>query len=163
MSIRESILHLHSPTEPTNVTIGDEWFDSSTNKLYKRVAVGGTAVAWREVQLIINQTNPSTASIASAATITPTANVTNMYQVTAQAVSATIAAPSGTPIDGQKLILRIKDNGTAQSLTWTTSSGAYRAVGLTLPTTTVLSKVLYIACIYNSQDTFWDVIATAQL
>jgi hypothetical protein len=78
------------------------------------------------------------------------------------ATSATIATPSGTPTDGQKLIIRIKDNGTAQALTWTTTSGAYRAVGVTLPVTTVAGKVLYIGCIYNSQDTFWDAVATAQ-
>ena len=101
-------------------------------------------------------------TIASAATITPTAGTTNQYTVTALATGATIAAPSGTPIDGQRLIIRIKDNGTARSLTWTTTSGAYRAVGVTLPVTTVLGKVLYVGCIYNSQDNFWDVIATAQ-
>jgi hypothetical protein len=78
------------------------------------------------------------------------------------ATAATIAAPSGTPTDGQKLIIRIKDNGTAQALTWTITSGAYRAVGVLLPTTTVVSKSLYVGCIYNSQDVFWDVVATAQ-
>jgi len=104
----------------------------------------------------------TSATIASAATITPTAGTTNQYTVTALATGATIAAPSGTPIDGQRLIIRIKDNGTARSLTWTTTSGAYRAVGVTLPVTTVLGKVLYVGCIYNSQDNFWDVIATAQ-
>lgn len=98
-------------------------------------------------------------TIASASTITPTAGTTNQYTVTALAVPATIAAPSGTPIDGQRLIIRIKDNGTARALTWTTTSGAYRAVGVTLPVTTVASKVTYIGCIYNSQDTYWDVIA----
>jgi hypothetical protein len=62
----------------------------------------------------------------------------------------------------QKLIIRIKDNGTAQALTWTTTSGAYRAVGVLLPATTVVSKAVYVGCIYNGQDTFWDVVATAQ-
>lgn len=98
-------------------------------------------------------------TITSASTITPTAGTTNQYTVTALATPATIAAPSGTPIDGQRLIIRLKDDGTARGLTWTTTSGAYRAVGVTLPTTTVLSKVTYVGCIYNSQDTFWDVIA----
>jgi hypothetical protein len=96
-------------------------------------------------------------------TITPTAGTTNQYTVTALGTGATIAAPSGTPVDGQKLVLRFKDNGTARALTWTTTSGAYRAVGTTLPTTTVISSVLYVGCIYNSQDSFWDVVAVAQL
>lgn len=102
-------------------------------------------------------------SVASAATITPTSDATNQYNVTALATGATLASPSGTPVDGQKLTLRIKDNGTAQTLTWTTgSSGAYRAVGATFPSTTVAGKTLYVGCIYNSADARWDVVATSQ-
>ena len=104
---------------------------------------------------------PNIGTVTSASTITPT-TAYGQYNVTALAVSALIAAPTGTPADGQKLILRIKDNGTAQSLTWTTSSGGYRIVGTTLPTTTVATKTLYIGCIYNAQDTFWDVVAISQ-
>jgi hypothetical protein len=102
------------------------------------------------------------ATVASASTITPTSDTTNQYTVTALAAAATIAIPTGTPDDGQRLTIRIKDNGTARALTWTTSAGGYRIVGTTLPTTTVVSKVLYVGCIYNSQDSFWDVIAVAQ-
>jgi hypothetical protein len=103
-----------------------------------------------------------TVSIASSSTITPTANTADTYLVTALATDATIAAPSGTPVDGQKLIIRIKDDGVARSLTWTVTSGAYRAVSTTLPTTTIVSKNLYIGCVYNSLDNFWDIIATVQ-
>jgi hypothetical protein len=102
-------------------------------------------------------------SITSSATITPTANTADQYEVTALATGATIAAPSGTPSDGQKIILRIKDNGTAQALTWTTTSGAYRSIGVGLPATTISSGILYVGCIYNSQDTYWDVVAVAQI
>jgi hypothetical protein len=105
----------------------------------------------------------TSATTTTGTTITPTSATTNQYTVTALGSGATIAAPSGSPIDGQKLIIRIKDNGTARALTWTTTSGAYRAVGTTLPTTTVISGVLYVGCIYNSQDSFWDVVAVAQL
>ena len=105
--------------------------------------------------------SPRIDSITSSATITPTGDSSDQYNVTALATPATIAAPSGTPVDGQKLVLRFEDNGTARALTWTTTSGAYRAVGVTLPTTTVITKVIYVGCIYNSADTFWDVVAVA--
>lgn len=108
---------------------------------------------------LISQRNTS---IASAATITPTVNVTDTYEVTALAVAATIAAPTGTPQGNQRLMIRIKDNGTARALTWTTSAGAYRAIGVTLPITTVASKMLYVGCVYNSQDSYWDVVALSQ-
>jgi hypothetical protein len=85
-----------------------------------------------------------------------------LYEVTALAAGTTIGAPSGTPGDGQRIILRIKDNGSPQTITMTTTAGNYRAIGVTLPTTTVTSKTLYVGCIYNGADSFWDVIAVAE-
>lgn len=95
-------------------------------------------------------------SVASGATITPTAVTVNQYNVTALAVPATIAAPSGTSVDGQKLLIRLKDNGTARALTW---NAIYRVIGSTLPTTTVATKTTYVGCIYNAADAVWDVVA----
>ena len=100
----------------------------------------------------------SVTSITTGTTITPN-SAYSQYEVTALATGATIAAPSGSPSDGQRLILRFKDNGTPQALTWTTTSGAYRARNVTLPTTTTASTPMYIGCLYNSQDTYWDVLA----
>lgn len=96
------------------------------------------------------------ASVASAATITPTSDTVNQYNVTALAVPANIAAPSGTPVDGQKLIIRFKDNGTARALTW---NAIYRVIGSILPATTVATKTTYVGCIYNAADAVWDVVA----
>ncbi len=114
-----------------------------------------------------NTSNPSSfqsvQSVASASTITPNANTDTQVSVTALAVPATIASPSGTPTDGQSLVIRIKDDGTARALTWTTgASGAYRPVGITLPTTTVATKAVYIGFKYNSTDLRWDAIALSQ-
>ena len=75
----------------------------------------------------------------------------------------TINADAGTPTDGQRAIFRIKDDGTARALTWTTgSSKAFRAIGVTLPTTTVVNKTVYVGCIYNTADSRWDAVAVAQ-
>lgn len=95
-------------------------------------------------------------SVASGATITPTAGTVNQYNVTALATPANIAAPSGTPVDGQKLIIRLKDDGTARALTW---NAIYRVIGTILPTTTVATKTTYVGCIYNVADAVWDVVA----
>jgi hypothetical protein len=109
----------------------------------------------------------ASAIVTSTTTITSplvwTSNSYDQYILTGLANALTINADSSTPVDGQKMVFRFKDNGTAQALTWTTgASKAFRAVGVTLPTTTVVSKTLYIGCIYNAADLRWDVIAVAQ-
>lgn len=143
-----------APVSPIN---GSLWWDSSAGKL-KIYYNDGTSSQWVDASSnTYGSGATSSTSIASSSTITPTTSVTQ-YNVTALAVPATIAAPTGTPVDGQKLMLRIKDNGTARALTWTTTSGAYRAIGSTLPTTTTANKLMYIGCVYNAADAFWDVV-----
>jgi len=96
-------------------------------------------------------------TITSSATPTPNANSTDVFTVTALAAGATFAAPTGTPAEGQMLIIRIKDNATARTLAW---NAIYRASSdLALPTTTIISKTLYLGFIYNFTDTKWDLLA----
>lgn len=99
------------------------------------------------------------AASGTSGTLTPNGDTTDVFNAFALDGAITLAAPSGTPVDGQKLILRLKDDGTARAITWTTSSGAYREIGTTLPSTTTANKLLYVGCVYNSTDTFWDVVA----
>lgn len=101
---------------------------------------------------------PSLQTVTAAATVTPTAS-NDMVVITAQDQALTLAAPTGSPSQGQKMVIRIKDNGTARAITWTSGSGGYRAIGVTLPTTTVISKTTYVGLIYNSTDTRWDAVA----
>lgn len=93
----------------------------------------------------------------SNATPTPDVDTTDMHIITALAVGAVFGAPTGTPTQGQQLIIRIKDDGTARSLGW---NAIYRAsTDLALPTTTASGKTLYCGFIYNSTDTKWDLLA----
>lgn len=97
-------------------------------------------------------------SATSTATLTPAAT-SHQFNLTAQAAGLTIAAPTGTPIDGQSMIFRLKDNGTARAITW---NAVFRAIGVTLPTTTVVSKTLYVGAKWNAADSVWDVLAVGQ-
>jgi hypothetical protein len=99
----------------------------------------------------------SVQTVTSSASVTPTSN-NDLVVITAQAVALTMEIPTGTPVEGQALMVRVKDNGTARGITWTSGSGGYRAIGITLPTTTVLSKTTYVGLIYNSTDSRWDAI-----
>lgn len=139
--------------DTANADLATHAADTSTHGVSEVV---GTS----ETQTLTNKRNtPRVGTTASGATITPTGDTADQYNVTALAEAATIAAPSGTPTHGQKLILRLKDNGTARALTW---NSIYRAMAVSLPTTTVLSKTLYLGFIYNSTDTKWDLVASVQ-
>lgn len=98
-------------------------------------------------------------STTSSSTPTPNCDNEDLYILTALAVGATFGAVGGTPTAGQRLLIRIKDNGTARTLAW---NAVYRAMGVALPTTTVISKILYVGFIYNSTDSKWDCVSVAQ-
>jgi hypothetical protein len=99
-------------------------------------------------------------SVASSATPGPNCDTDELYELTALAAGATFAAPTGSPVDGEILRIRIKDNATAQTLAFNSGAGGYRAgTDLALPTTTVLSKTMYLAFQYNGADSKWDYVA----
>lgn len=102
---------------------------------------------------------PRVGTVASSATPTINTDQVEEYTITALAAAITSWTISGTPADGQPLILRILDNGTARAITWPAS---FRVVGVTLPTTTTVSKTLYVGALYNSAAAKWDVLAVAQ-
>lgn len=120
-------------------------YSDTTGKL---LADGGKSIA--------DLRAPNIQSVTSSATVTPTFD-NDMVKITAQAAGLTLANPTGTAIPGLGMVIRIKDNGTARSISYGTQ---YRAIGITLPSTTVINKTTYIAMIYNSDDTTWDCIAT---
>jgi len=93
-------------------------------------------------------------TVTSSATVTAT-DSNDLVTITAQAEALTLANPTGTPTEGQPLMFRIKDNGTARAITY---GAQFRAIGVTLPTTTTISKITYLGCVYNSTDTKWDVV-----
>jgi hypothetical protein len=110
---------------------------------------GGTINNTRIDPRAINASNAT-------ATLTPDVASADMYAYTALATALTINAPIGTPVVGDKLIFRFLDNGTARALTW---NATYTVIGVTLPTTTVINKTTYVGCMYNANNTRWDVIA----
>jgi hypothetical protein len=101
---------------------------------------------------------PRLQTVASSATVTPT-SLNDLVTITAQAAGLTIANPTGTMVEGQALIIRIKDDGTGRSIAFGTN---YRALGIILPTTTIANKTTYLGCIWNSTDTKFDVVGLNQ-
>lgn len=76
----------------------------------------------------------------------------------AQAVTSFTSSLSGTPVNGDTLIIDITDNGTGRALTFGTS---FEASTVALPTTTVASTKLTIGFRWNIATTKWTCVAVA--
>lgn len=147
-------------TTLTGVVIGN-----GTSAFTTVTAPSGAIVGTTDTQTLTNKRVTSRVN-AQTTTASPFAWNSDSYDqqsFSALANALTINADAGTPTDGQKAIFRFKDNGTARALTWTTgTSKSFRAIGVTLPTTTVISKTLYVGCVYNGADSRWDAVAVSQ-
>jgi len=145
--------------------------ESHINNLVTALSIGGVATNLVEgvietagdvsaTKIITSDYVGKITSTTSSATPTPTGDrkVNELY-ITALAAAAEFQAPSGTPANGNKLVVRVKDDGTARALTYNT---IYSGISETLPATTVLSKVLYMEFVYNSTTTKWEMIDKAQ-
>ncbi len=124
------------PSLPAGTVSGDVWSQNGTLRIGNPTANIQTEV--------------------SAATITPNIDTTKLIVTSALAAALTIAAPTGTPQEGQELTFRFKDDGTARALTWNAIFEDYTG---SLPTTTTAGKTVYIGCKYNLINTKWDVVA----
>tara|TARA_R110002050_G_scaffold59892_2_gene133354 strand:- start:727 stop:1608 length:882 start_codon:yes stop_codon:yes gene_type:complete len=132
-------------TEKTSVDNQDEFILEDSDASYVKKSITRK-----------NIVKPISNSIETATTLTPNIDENEQEVVTDLASALTIAAPTGTPSTGMKLVIRLTDNGTNRALTW---NAIYRAIGVTLPTTTTANKILYIGCVYDEAGSKWDVVA----
>ncbi len=120
-----------------------------------------TAYASDTVTETNKRITPRVTSETSSATPTINTDNSDMHSITALAAAITSFTTNltGTPTNGQKLIVRVKDDGTGRAITWGASFVAY---GVALPTTTVASKVLTVGFIWDSVSSKFGCIASAQ-
>lgn len=89
---------------------------------------------------------------------TPAINTdqTDIASITGLAQAITSITMAGTPVDGQSLLIRITDNGTARAITWGSSFE-----GASLPTTTVISAMLVVGLIWNTVTSKWRCVGAS--
>jgi hypothetical protein len=117
---------------------------------------GGLVTTNGAATLTTKRVDPRVVSAASASTLTPDISSADQYAYTALAANLTINSPTGTPVDGNRLLFRILDNGVSRTLTW---NATYTPIGVTLPAATTANKTTYVGCIYNAANTRWDAVA----
>jgi len=136
-------LAVFSQSTANTIGVGNIELGHATDTTLSRSAAGVVAV--EGVPLL--RVQPRIISVASAPT--PIINVTAYDQVNLTALAAgTTIGTSGTALDGQKLMVRIKDNGTAQTVAW---SASFQSSGVAVPpTATVAGKTHLVGFIYDS-------------
>jgi len=131
----------------------------TNNQVLTADSAQALGLKWATPASIPTYLAPRVSSTTSASSLTPDYTSYDQYCYTALAENLTINAPMNVA-DGQRLIYRFKDNGTSRILTW---NAIFRAVGVTVPTATTISKTAYIGTIYNAAETKWDVVAVAEV
>jgi hypothetical protein len=139
------------------------------NNASSTITISGNFATTFTVSATTSITLPASGNIANYASTTETSNsatvvaiggVHHIHTITALAAANTFGVPtiaSGSLDNNYKLMIRIKDNGTARGLSW---NAIFRASSdLALPTTTILGKTLYLGFNYNIVDTKWDLVS----
>lgn len=150
----------------TALGVGTVEVGHATDTTVSRSAAGVIAVEGVAVPTVSStntltnkRVTPRIGTAASNATPTINTDSYDQFNITAQAEAVTSMTTNltGTPTDGQKLLIRIKDNGTARAVTWGTS---FQSSGsATLLATTVISKTHLSGFIYDSTVSKWVCIA----
>jgi hypothetical protein len=88
---------------------------------------------------------PRVTTAASASSVNVDTATTDVVEFTALAANLTINTFTGA--DAERILFRIKDNGTPRTLTWTSQ---WSPGGIALPTITVASKWMHLCFIHKS-------------
>lgn len=118
----------------------------------------GTVVGTSDAQTLTNKTIQQRTYTVTAfgSTLAPAADTYDMFVATAQTGAVIFDTPTGTPFNGQKILICVIASSTT-SLSF--NAAGYRAIGVTLPTSLIGGNTLYIGCIYNSTAAKWDAVA----
>jgi hypothetical protein len=96
-------------------------------------------------------------TLTDAATINTDASLGNIFTVTLGG-NRTLANPTN-PTNGQKIIYRIRQDGTGSRTITFDTAFRFGADTPSITLTTTANKTDYIGCMYNSTDSKWDIIA----
>jgi len=155
-------------TEKTTLTGNDEFVitDSAAANATKRIIWTNILTEIVADSLVLTTTNTKTVTnkrvqkraVTVTQHATPTINTDNgdIFNITglAQAITSMTTNLTGTPVDGEMILIQITDDGTARAITWGASFAS--TIEATLPTTTMLGKRLRVYLMYNGTTSDWE-------
>ena len=109
------------------------------------------------VTLSNKRIDPRVVSPTVASSYTINVDVTDLYNVSGQSSNVTFNNPTGTPVNGQKMMVRIKDDGTPRLVGWGSN---FQASGITGPIAqTVPNKEHNVLFVYSAGVSKWVCLA----
>jgi len=159
------VVNTSSPTLATITTTGNIELGNASDTTVSRSAAGVIAVEGVVIPSI-SSTNTFTnkritrrVTTTNAPGATPTTNTDNVDVMNFTGLNTAITSMttnlSGTPVDGDLIMFRFTDDGTARAITW---GASFAATTVALPTTTVISTMLRVGFQYSGST--WKCIAT---
>lgn len=128
---------------------------------YDPAAIAQQVVGTTATQTVTGKRITRRVSVTNAPGATPSINTDNFDMVRYTGMSAAITGitVSGTPVDGDSLIICFTDNGTARAITYGSS---FESSGLvTLPTSTTPSVMLVTGYLWNAVTSKWRVVGVS--
>lgn len=139
----------------TGVVIGN-----GTSPFTTVSAPAGTIVGTSDTQTLTNKRiNPRVNTLTvSSNTYTPNGDTTDTALIATPTANFTIASPTGTPVDSQKLVVRITSGATGYVPTW---GGSFSSSGtITLPASSLPpSKTITLGFVYDANAAKWVLLA----
>ncbi len=141
------------------IALGSNTVSGTTAQFNTALTDGDFATLAGTETLTNKRITPRIFTLTDAATIAVSADTTDIGVVTLGG-NRTLGNPSGTPTDGQTLMIRVRQDATGtRTLAYDTK---YRFSAATAPTvTSTAAETSYLLFMYHSADDKWDCILTS--
>lgn len=141
-----------------------EWIDILSGGYRARLIPSGLTdnrnILLQDRSGIIALLQPRVVPLVDAATVTPNCDITDIGNLNSLSQSTFFANPTGTPFDGQSLLLRVTST-TSRSISFDSAYGP--TANLPLPTaTTGGGSTDFYGLRYNSSLLLWQLVASSQ-
>lgn len=133
---------------PSTPSTGQFWYNSTINKFQGQKSGSQVYMDWTRRVV-------SAASYTTSTTIN--ADITDIYTVTLQAWDLLFNNPSGTPVDGQMIMLEVRDSWASRILTYGAQFANWAA---NLIGATTISKWSWMVVKWNATDSKWYCMAS---